>query len=343
MPVTQSDIANHLGVSQFVVSHALRNTDRVSTETRRRVMEVAKQLNYRPNSAARATREGKFGCVNLLLSSDMGSSALPARLLFGIESVLSEKSINLTLTRVPDEKLIDSDYLPRFLRERSCDGVIINYTDHCPEAFIEQIEQDRLPCIWLNNKRDGDCVFPDDFHGGRSSTVELIRRGYRDIAYVDYAHGDGTDPDMHYSSQDREAGYREAMCEHGLPERVIRSDRDCPAVPATQRVEESKSWLSRPDRPEAVVCYSEAEGIPVAMSGLSLGIAVPQELYVGVISNRTIEMPGYDMTLAHVPEFRTGVATAEAMLQKIERPDEPLPPRAIEFRPAKSAALDETT
>ncbi|MEM8737043.1 MAG: LacI family DNA-binding transcriptional regulator [Planctomycetota bacterium] len=332
MSVTQSDIASKLGVSQFVVSNALRNTDRVSAKTRQRVMEAVEALNYRPNSAARATREGRFGCINLLLSANEVRSALPPKLLFGIESALSAQSVDLTITRVPDEKLADSGYLPRFLCERNCDGVIVNYTDHCPEAFIRQIERNHLPCVWLNNKRDADCVYPDDHHAGELAANQLIERGFRDIVFIDYAHGDGQDPDTHYSSRDREAGYRGAIESHGLRLRIVRPPHN---LPVADRLDYSRQWLRQEDRPEAVLCYSEADGMPFVMAAMSTGLKIPTDLFVGVISNRPITMPGYNMTLARVPEYDTGVAVAEALLKKISQPDVPLPPRAIAFKPSR--------
>jgi DNA-binding LacI/PurR family transcriptional regulator len=49
MPVTLADIARELGVSKMTVSRAINNDPLVNAETRERVLEVARRLNYQPN------------------------------------------------------------------------------------------------------------------------------------------------------------------------------------------------------------------------------------------------------------------------------------------------------
>src|SRR5947209_18653989 len=54
MPVTLADIARELGVSKMTISRAINNHPLINTETRERVLEVARRMNYQPNQYARA-------------------------------------------------------------------------------------------------------------------------------------------------------------------------------------------------------------------------------------------------------------------------------------------------
>src|SRR5262249_42858480 len=67
MPVTMKDIARGLGVSVVTVSKVLRNHSDVGAETRRRVQQRIKELNYRPNAAARALVTGRTNLIGLIV------------------------------------------------------------------------------------------------------------------------------------------------------------------------------------------------------------------------------------------------------------------------------------
>src|SRR5665213_2538585 len=67
MAVTMKDIARDLGISVVAVSKVLRNQHDIGVETRRRVLERAKALNYRPNFAARALITGRSYSIALVV------------------------------------------------------------------------------------------------------------------------------------------------------------------------------------------------------------------------------------------------------------------------------------
>jgi DNA-binding LacI/PurR family transcriptional regulator len=67
MAVTVRDVARMAGVSVKTVSNALHDRPNVSAATKRRVLEAAAELGYRPNSAARRLRSGRIGVINLVI------------------------------------------------------------------------------------------------------------------------------------------------------------------------------------------------------------------------------------------------------------------------------------
>ena len=81
MAATLAQIAEKVGVSRQAVSCALNNrAGQVSEETRQRILTVAEEMAYRPNASARATRTGRLGCVDLLISTSREHSRLPIAL-----------------------------------------------------------------------------------------------------------------------------------------------------------------------------------------------------------------------------------------------------------------------
>ncbi len=328
MSVTLRDIADDCGLSYQTVSAVLGKRKHLfRSETRGKVVASVRRLGYRPNAAARAMRVGRFGSISLLLSTDLGRSALPPGLLAGLHARLAEHELDLVVTRVPDEKLIESGFLPRFLCEHTCDGLLINYTDRIPAQLVHRIEEDAIPSIWLNTKRPHDCVYPDDRQGGRLVTEALINAGHRKIAYADYSHGRNV-IEPHYSSLDRETGYRDAMRDADLEPQICRPEH---TLEGHERPAFTHGWLAANDRPTAVVCCSHGTAIPVAFAAGQRGITMPDDLAIGSIDDQTVDLMGYPFITGLVPQAAMGAAAVDALAQKIVRPDQALEPQPIPF------------
>src|SRR4051812_25654694 len=134
--VTLQDIAAHVGVDRSTVSRVLSNKAAeggISSDLAQRIFSKARELNYIPNTSARAVRMGRFNCAALLMSTDAGRSYLPSHMLDGIHDELAAEDMHLTVAKVPDEKLNNEDHVPKILRTLMADGVLINYTHHLPE------------------------------------------------------------------------------------------------------------------------------------------------------------------------------------------------------------------
>jgi DNA-binding LacI/PurR family transcriptional regulator len=239
MPVSIKEIAAATGYSAQTISRVLNNKGAGHRKsTCDFTLETAEAMGYRPNSLARAMVLGKFGGVGLLMSNNSGRSYLPTSLLSSIHDTLAGHNIHLTIGRLPDEKLTDSDYLPKVLREWSCDGFLINYTDHVPDGMAELIERSRLPSVWINTKKPGECVHPDDFGGGKLAVEYLRSRGHTRIAYTHYRWGDNL-TEAHYSVMDRLEGYKAGMKQAGLKPLILTKGH---------RVLTLGPWLSYPLR-----------------------------------------------------------------------------------------------
>ena len=335
MQVTQKQIAAYVGVDQAAVSRALSGTGRLIGLSDTRVAEIrqaAAKLGYLPNASARGMRAGKFGTIALVLSAHMGRSYLPERTLSGICDALGERDLHLTIARLPDEKLTDAGFVPKILREYCCDGMLIDYTDDIPAKMIDLIEHLRQPAIWLNRKRDHDCVYPDDMAIGRMATRRLLEAGHRRIAYVDWGAGWKQLDDAHYSQRDRQAGYVEAMKAAGLAPRPIRrEDRDNEAQ-AKRLCETVTHLLAEDDRPTAFVAYADQFARRAAAAALRQGLRVPEDLSLVTVAASEMETLDDDTRLSAVmaPERKYGTAGVEALLEKLAAPGGTrLAPRAV--------------
>lgn len=343
---TLQEIADRSGVSLNTASRILagriKGVRRDAVARSNLVLRVAEELNYRPNTSAQAIRSGRFGGIALLLSTTYSRSHLPAGLIDGVETVLSEHDMHLTLTRVPDERLTEQGVVPKILRRALSDGMLINYTDHIPEKMIELINKENIPSIWLNTKRDKDCVRPDDFWAAQHATEELIKRGHRRITYVDYhnIHSPVVGP-LHYSMVDRSEGYIAAMTAAGLKPQTAWEDRK---IAPGERINLATQLLDRPNRPTAVVAYSPYTALPMLLAAMAnLRMNVPKDLSIVTFSDLMYEEAGMTLSSMLVPTTEMGRLATEMLLTKIEHPKKQFAAKAVSFTFSLGTTIAEPT
>jgi LacI family transcriptional regulator len=331
---TVATIAAHMGVSRATVTHVLngRGTElRIRPETQRRVLEVAREMGYRTNVAARAVRSGRFG--NIALIQSMVGQYLPNELLAGLTTATADKGLHLVLTQVHDIPVDDESYLPHTLNDLSVDGVLINRHEGTAPPSLERIHRLRIPAIFLNVKQEFDCVHPDDRAGGRLAAEHLLRLGHERIVYVDTEYVDTEEPgNKHYSKTDRRVGYESAMRSAGKTPRVclLPADwREDGQPSRDRRVTAARVLLESGDRPTAVIAYELAEAMAVVRAAYSVGLKIPEDLSLIQFHHWFDSRVFLPMQTVSNAMDRVGRTAVEMLLEKIENPETPLPASVV--------------
>lgn len=318
-----SDVARHAGVSMMTVSNVLAGRGGFNAQTAATVHEVARQLGYRPNTAARAMAQRRFGSIALLLGETQISSTLPPAFLDGVEDALAETDEHLVVARLPDTKLTDPEYVPAILRHWMADGLLVNYHVNVPERMVELIEKTQLPAIWVNVKRDHDAVRPDDEGIAADLTRRLIDLGHRRIVYADFNTPIGKMP-QHYSSLDRREGYRRAMEAAGLmPSFAGRPDGCEDYFGLVEAV------LKRRNRPTAVITYAAFDASCFLHVATRLGLSVPRDLSVAAFDVASPQVLNWKLATMIIPERAVGLQAVHLLRAKIAAPSAPLPMRKL--------------
>jgi LacI family transcriptional regulator len=334
MATTIADIARASGVSHQLVSKVLNGgsgTVRVSEVTRRRVLDIAEQRGYRPNSAARAFRSGKFNAIALVSSStETRRSYVPNELIYGTQTRLAQQNMHLIVTALSDETLTDDEQMPKLLREWMADGLLINYTHDLPHGMAERIDQLRVPAIWLNRKESFDSAYPDDRAGGYLATQLLIERGHTKIAFVlnfaQLPHAGSTE--HHYSLFDRFDGYRAALAEIGRAPMVW----DLPPGEHDIPTEQYLARLRSPDRPSAVFVYHYPHAIRLYSIAMSCGLRVPDDLAIFTVGgSQIIRQANLPIGTVWSADFNDGHRAVDMLIQKMKSPKTPLASVAMPF------------
>lgn len=316
--VTISDIARAAGVSEMTVSRIVngRAAYRRPTYAKRAewIRALAARMGYRPNASARAVRQRRCGNIGLLLSTVSERSHLPFSLLHAVEMELAARGYRLTVAMLPDER-IRPGFVPQLLREVVADGLLVDYTHRIPEALLELIHASDVPAVWLNVKMPENCVHPDDFGAGRDAARRLLELGHRRLVYADFSHA-GSDPERHYSVDDRYAGYAEAMREAGLTPVRFWSETGN-GVPTTERWEWAVRLLRSSPRPTAVITYGAVTAVPVFCAARHMGWAIPGDLSLISFDDHPVDYLGPTFSTERVPFDAVGREGVRMLMERI--------------------------
>lgn len=213
--VTSTRIAELSGVSQPVVSSVLAEAEgrsssssvRYSDETRRRVLETAARLGYRPNRAARTLVRGRHHALGILVHN---WGYVGMEFLEGASAAAWEHDQSLVLAPMPAPGE-DDEFIPSIVAEDSVDGIIV--LEDLPGSVEREIDRHKIPTAWVNtNRREGPgCVTCDEVGSARLAVEHLVETGRRRVGGI-------FTPGSHFSDAARRTGLEQGAEEFDLPQ-----------------------------------------------------------------------------------------------------------------------------
>ena len=186
MRPTIKDVAKAANVSIATVSLVLHDNERISRETKKRVLKSIKQLHYHPSRSARGLVSRKTGNLGFVVTEEHFLLTEPfyTKVFLGSEFEAREND-NYVLLATVSSSFKKGDPLPRFILERNADGILI--AGKVPEAFIESIAKYKMPTIFIDYlppNGDFPAVLIDNVRGGMLAAEYLINSGHKKIAFI---------------------------------------------------------------------------------------------------------------------------------------------------------------
>lgn len=145
---TLDDVAKAAGMSRAQVSRALRGDPGVRPETRERIDQIASELEYRPNLAARSLVSARSSIVGLVIGDP--NNAFHIQLAQSVDKRLLAAGFEPVTSLRPVEGNSAAFEIERLLTLRAA-GVILLGTPHHPKVIGEIA--DKLPCVFIGSKR----------------------------------------------------------------------------------------------------------------------------------------------------------------------------------------------
>jgi LacI family transcriptional regulator len=267
------DIARDLGVSVITISKVLRNHPDVGDETRERVLARVKELDYRPNLAARSLVTGRTYLVGLVVPDLL--HPFFAEIAKSLSDVLRGSGYYLIVSSSEEDPDIEEQEINQLLARR-LDTLIIASCRSTVDIFF-RIEKQKTPYVLIDRTLPGlsaNFIGVDDEAVGKLATRHLIEIGCKRIAHI---RGPETSTAIR-----RLDGYKQALHHAGLKvfDGYIITERKGDVETKQRGAEAMRQLLSLKPRPDGVFCFNDPLAMGAMNYALDQGIKIPEDLAV---------------------------------------------------------------
>lgn len=302
-----SDVAKLANVSTATVSRVLRKPDKVSKDTRQKVLEAVKKLNYQPNIVARQFRTKETQTI-LVVIPDV-TSPFFSEVLRGIEHTALESGYRVILGDTENNIEREREYAD-LLPQKQADGMIL-LTARMDRGDLEEISRQFpvvLACEYIDDL-DVPTISINNISGAKKATEHLIQLGHTSIAHI-------TGPMNVILSRDRLKGYEQAMRSHELhidPDYIREGDSSLESG-----YKQMTQLLELDNRPTAVFVFNDLMAIGAIKAVKDKGLTVPGD--IAVVGFDNINMTAiFEPTITTIdqPKYEIGKKAMELLLKLI--------------------------
>ncbi|MFC2135415.1 LacI family DNA-binding transcriptional regulator [Bacteroidota bacterium] len=317
MTPTIKDVARKANVSIATVSLVVNNSDRISSDTRKKVLKVIKELNYHPSRSARGLVSRKTGNIGFILTDDhfLRTEPFYTKIFLGTEFEAHINEYYILLTTV-SKNFTKDDQLPRFVLERSVDGIII--AGKVPSLLVDSLYKQKLPVVFVDyvpSVGDYSTIMIDNIKGGSLATQHLIDLGHKKISFVA---GDINHP----SINDRFHGYKSALEKAGISvdNNYIITDEDYPARSNGYNAAR-KLFTNRPDTTAVFAC-NDAMAIGLMQYLKENNFKVPEDVSIIGFDDVEVDLPLNPLlTTIRVPKIEIGAEAVRLLVGLLKKKD----------------------
>lgn len=309
------EIAKKLGVSVSTISRALQDSPELHPETKRKIVEMAKEMNYQPNLLAQSLRISRTKTLGVIVPEII--SHFFGSCVSGIQDTANSRGYNVMICQ-SNESIEQEKANIKSLVSSQVDGLLIslsretNHYEHLYELYDREI-----PFVLFDRVNEDIPVSKitfNDVGGAYQVTKYLLETGCRRIMYV-------SGPEDLYISKKRKEGYLRALSEYGLGEEADLIKITDLTHEGNVRAAEEIAAMN--PRPEAVFCMIDPLAVDVLTVWKSMGIKIPEDISLAGFTNNptsavveppltTVSQPGYEMgklSVTHLLDQLDGVAS----------------------------------
>jgi len=269
------DIGLLAGVSTSTVSRALKNSPLIPEATRERILQIAREQNYRLDTQARNFRLQRAGTVAVLFPYDGTSQRLISDPFYleitgAISDALAERGMDMLLARVP---IFDEEWCLRYALDRRADGIILIDRALYDRSIATLHDLGAKVVVWgaLIAGHEAISVGGDSLDGAAQAVAHLVARGRRRIGFVG-GFGSMVETDT------RKRGYVAALSALGLtPDEALIIDTDFTPRAASAA---AHTLLDRAPDLDGIFACSDFMAVAVMEALRARGRSVPADVSV---------------------------------------------------------------
>ena len=326
-PVTLKEIAEQLNISITTVSKALKDYPDVSKKTRGLVRELAKTLNYKPNTFAvnLRTKESKtIGLIIPVIVHHFFSNVIK-----GIISQAEKKGYLVIILQSNESYALEKKQIDLLLSQR-VDGILISLANETANFnhLNEVLAQDKPLVMFDKIAKIVKCskVIIDDRKAAYMATQHLINTGCKRIAHFRGAL-------LPQNSIDRFLGYKKALLDNNLPyDPSLVYICECGDMSFEEGKKNAKQLLEAPDAVDAIFINTDLVAIGAMTEFNNQGVKIPEDISIVGFSNwfmSSVISPA--LTTIYQPGFQMGKSAFKQLYKEMKafKNKKPIEPKII--------------
>jgi len=312
--ITIKDIARALKLSYSTVSRALKDSYKISEETRRQVQEYAEAHNYRPNLMAQSLKSQKSRSIGVVLCNI--PNVFFSEVISGIESVAYNRDYLVIITQSQESCAREMKNVQN-LAWRSVDGLLVSLSTESEDlSHLTHLHDQGMPIVFFDRITDQlktHCVISDNIGGAYNATRHLLGQGFRKIAHI-------TSSPHTSITQERKEGYEMALQESGVTIDAQYIKYCMHGGMLFEEIEKAMDeLLALPHPPDAILCAADR----LTMGCYSLlrkkGLQIPEQIAIAGFSNfNSADLFSPSLTTIRQQAFEIGKTATELLIELIE-------------------------
>ncbi len=323
---TIKDIARKANVSPTTVSKVINNYSDISPETRKKVLKIIDENNYRPNANARSLSLNKSYSIGIFFQDHQNSGLRHPffrDIIYGLEKKFCDLGYDLILF---SSKWGDKFKYVEKCKHRRVDGTVLMGMPRTDNDLNELIKA-RIPSVFIDlniSGKNATYVMSRNIEGAEKAIDYLYSLGHRKIAMI-------TGEKMTKPAQDRLQGYRKALKKYNIPckEKWIVEGE----FSENGGFKSMKKIIKQPELPTAIFCQGDTIAIGAIKAIHKSKYNVPEDF--SIIGFDDIEISRYiepQLTTVHQNKFEMGKKAAEQLINIINNSAEIYPPILLPTR-----------
>ncbi len=309
--ITIKDIAKALNISTSTVSRALRDHPDISDETKKAVAELAKQMQYHPNSIASSLRNKKTNTIGIIVPEIIHTFF--ASVIAGVEEVAYAEGYKVLICQSNETYEKEIINMQTLISSR-VDGILVSISNQTQKyEHFEWALQRKIPLVFFDRVCESlntSKVVVDDYEGAFQATEYLILSGCKRIAHI-------AGPQNLEICKNRKEGYLDALKAHDMPiyeELIVYSHLD-----QREGMLLAEKLLNLPQKPDAIFAVTDPVAIGAHIAIRKHGLQMPEQIsLMGFTNDAVSDIIEPSISTMAQPSFEMGKVATRQLIHQIK-------------------------
>jgi LacI family transcriptional regulator len=309
--ITIYDIAEALNLSPATISRGLKEHPSIRKDTRKKILEKAKEMGYRQNFFASNLRRNRTNTIGVIVPRL--NSYFMSTVIAGMEKIANQAGYNLIISQSM-ESLAKEVVNVKTLYNSRVDGLLVSLAYATDDiAHFEDLLDKGVPLIFFDRVFEHpQCtsIVIDNYKAGYEVTDHLISQGCKRIAHISanlkrnvYA--------------DRLKGYKQALADHGIlyDDKLVFINN----LSEQAGVEVCRALLQMDPLPDAIFAANDACAVSCIRELKLAGIKIPQDIAVAGFNNDPLsKVIEPNLTTINYPGYEMGEMAASTLIRRLD-------------------------